>query len=397
MKIVEVKHPLVKHKLGLMREHDISTKRFRELASEVGSLLTYEATADLETEKVTIEGWNGPVEVEQIKGKKITVVPILRAGLGMMEGVLEHVPSARISVVGIYRNEETLEPVPYFQKLVSNIDERMALVVDPMLATGGSMIATIYLLKNAGCTSIKVLVLVGYAQSFVMGVVDTTPIAEAHWFALPTFYTPRFEWFAIFTILPAALVVIAEHVGHLVVTANIVKRDLIRDPGLHRSMFANGLSTIVSGFFGSTPNTTYGENIGVMAITRVYSTWVIGGAAIIAILLSCVGKLAAAIQIIPVPVMGGVSLLLYGVIGASGIRVLIESKVDYSKAQNLILTSVILIIGVSGAKVHIGAAELKGMALATIVGIALSLIFKLISVLRPEEVVLDAADSEEFK
>ena len=130
-----------------------------------------------------------------------------------------------------------------------------------------------------------------------------------------------------------------------------------------------------------------------MAITRVYSTWVIGGAAIIAILLSCVGKLAAAIQIIPVPVMGGVSLLLYGVIGASGIRVLIE----YSKAQNLILTSVILIIGVSGAKVHIGAAELKGMALATIVGIALSLIFKLISVLRPEEVVLDAADSEEFK
>lgn len=122
-------------------------------------------------------------------------------------------------------------------------------------------------------------------------------------------------------------------------------------------MFANGLSTIVSGFFGSTPNTTYGENIGVMAITRVYSTWVIGGAAIIAILLSCVGKLAAAIQIIPVPVMGGVSLLLYGVIGASGIRVLIESKVDYSKAQNLILTSVILIIGVSGAKVHIGAAR----------------------------------------
>lgn len=132
MKIVEVKHPLVKHKLGLMREQDISTKRFRELASEVGSLLTYEATADLETEKVTIEGWNGPVEIDQIKGKKITVVPILRAGLGMMDGVLENVPSARISVVGMYRNEETLEPVPYFQKLVSNIDERMALIVDPI-------------------------------------------------------------------------------------------------------------------------------------------------------------------------------------------------------------------------------------------------------------------------
>lgn len=223
---------------------------------------------------------------------------------------------------------------------------------------------------------------------------DPTPIAQAHWFALPTFYTPRFEWVAILTILPAALVVIAEHVGHLVVTANIVKKDLVRDPGLHRSMFANGLSTVISGFFGSTPNTTYGENIGVMAITRVYSTWVIGGAAIFAILLSCVGKLAAAIQIIPLPVMGGVSLLLYGVIGASGIRVLIESKVDYNKAQNLILTSVILIIGVSGAKVHIGAAELKGMALATIVGVCLSLIFKVISLLRPEEVVLDAKDAD---
>jgi uracil phosphoribosyltransferase len=160
MKVVEVKHPLVRHKIGLMREGDISTKRFRELAAEVGSLLTYEATADLETEKVTIEGWNGPVEVEQIKGKKVTVVPILRAGLGMMDGVLEHVPSARISVVGIYRDEETLEPVPYFEKLASNMHERIALVVDPMLATGGSMISTIDLLKARGCTAIKALVLV---------------------------------------------------------------------------------------------------------------------------------------------------------------------------------------------------------------------------------------------
>ncbi|RLV58087.1 uracil phosphoribosyltransferase [Parashewanella curva] len=160
MKVVEVKHPLVRHKIGLMREGDISTKRFRELAAEVGSLLTYEATADLETERVTIDGWNGPVEVDQIKGKKVTVVPILRAGLGMMDGVLEHMPSARISVVGIYRDEETLEPVPYFEKLASEIDERLALVVDPMLATGGSLIATLDLLKERGCKHIKALVLV---------------------------------------------------------------------------------------------------------------------------------------------------------------------------------------------------------------------------------------------
>ncbi len=160
MKIVEVRHPLVKHKLGLMREHDISTKRFRELASEVGSLLTYEATADLETERVTIEGWNGPVEIDQIKGKKITVVPILRAGLGMMEGVLEHVPSARISVVGVYRDEETLEPVPHFQKLVSNIEERLALVVDPDAGDWRFHDCHHRPAEEAGCTSIKVLVLV---------------------------------------------------------------------------------------------------------------------------------------------------------------------------------------------------------------------------------------------
>ena len=153
-------HPLVAHKLTIMRDKDTSVKDFRELVSEIGMLITYEATRDLPLTTKTVETPICTAEEPTLAGKKIAVVPILRAGLGMMEGVLEHVPSARISVVGIYRNEETLEPVPYFQKLVSNIDERMALVVDPMLATGGSMIATIDLLKNAGCTSIKVLVLV---------------------------------------------------------------------------------------------------------------------------------------------------------------------------------------------------------------------------------------------
>lgn len=160
MKIVEVKHPLVLHKIGLMRRNDISTKDFRELASEVGSLLTYEATANLPTERIKINAWCGNIEVDNIKGKKITVVPVLRAGLGMMAGVIEHIPSAKISIVGFYRDEETLKPVPYFQKLTSDVENRMALIVDPMLATGGSMMATIDLLKKAGCKSIKVLVLV---------------------------------------------------------------------------------------------------------------------------------------------------------------------------------------------------------------------------------------------
>ncbi len=153
-------HPLIKHKLGLMRQKDISTKDFRDLSSEVARLLTYEATKNLVTETKVIEGWAGKVEVEKIKGKKITVVPILRAGLGMMDGVFDLIPSAKVSVVGFYRNEETLKPVQYYVKTASVMEERIALILDPMLATGGTLIATIDLLKEAGCKTIKGLFLV---------------------------------------------------------------------------------------------------------------------------------------------------------------------------------------------------------------------------------------------
>ena len=155
MTVHVVDHPLIKHKLGLMREDDVSTKDFRDLASELATLLTYEATKDLETEIKTIKGWAGSVEVEKIKGKKITVVPILRAGLGMMPGVLDLIPSARVSVVGLYRNEDTLKPVEYYVKMTGAMDERIALILDPMLATGGSLIATIDLVKESGCKQIK--------------------------------------------------------------------------------------------------------------------------------------------------------------------------------------------------------------------------------------------------
>jgi len=150
-----VDHPLVKHKLAFMREHNVTTKDFRDLASELANLLTYEATKHLETETVTIQGWAGPVEVEKIKGKKITVVPILRAGLGMMDGVLNLIPTAKVSVVGLYRNEETLQPIRYYVKMTSQMEERIALILDPMLATGGTVIATIDLLKESGCKQIK--------------------------------------------------------------------------------------------------------------------------------------------------------------------------------------------------------------------------------------------------
>ncbi len=155
-----VDHPLVKHKLGIIRRDDVTTKNFRALASEIARLLTYEATKDLEVETKTVKGWAGPVEVETIKGKKITVVPILRAGLGMQEGVLDFIPSAKVSVVGFYRNEETLQPVEYYVKLAKDIKHRIALILDPMLATGGTLIATIDLLKKAGCKNIKGIFLV---------------------------------------------------------------------------------------------------------------------------------------------------------------------------------------------------------------------------------------------
>jgi uracil phosphoribosyltransferase len=160
MPVTVVDHPLVRHKLGILREDGVSTKNFRDLANEVSMLLTYEATKDLKTEKKTIKGWAGDVVVEQIKGKKVTVVPILRAGLGMMDGVLDMIPGAKVSVVGMYRNEETLEPVRYFVKLAKEIQKRTAIILDPMLATGGTLIATIDLLKEAGCKKIKGLFLV---------------------------------------------------------------------------------------------------------------------------------------------------------------------------------------------------------------------------------------------
>lgn len=160
MNIHIIHHPLVKHKLTLMREADCSTSKFRTLTKELSRLMAYEATRDFETEHYTIQGWCGEMSGERIKGRTLTIVPILRAGLGMLDGVLDLIPTAKISVVGLQRDEETLQPVSYFEKLVDKMDERPALILDPMLATGGSMVATIDLLKNKGCRNIKALVLV---------------------------------------------------------------------------------------------------------------------------------------------------------------------------------------------------------------------------------------------
>ncbi len=260
----------------------------------------------------------------------------------------------------------------------------MTTITVSLLTLAITIIASVAFKGFLSIIPILIGVVSGYIIASAFGIVDWSLVENASWFALPTFYHPVFEPGAILIILPASLVVIAEHIGHLIVTGNIVGHNLTKDPGLDRSIFGNGLSTIISGFFGSTPNTTYGENIGVLAITRVFSTWVIGGAACFAILLSCLGKLAALIQSIPAPVMGGVSMLLFGLIAASGIRILVEAKVDYNQPMNLLLTSIVMGIGVSTASITIGTVTLKGMALATIVAILLSITFRIIARLRGE-------------
>ncbi|WP_243288546.1 uracil permease [Geothrix terrae] len=251
---------------------------------------------------------------------------------------------------------------------------RLALVVS-LSTLAVTILASILLRGFLAVIPVLLGVIAGYLISLGLGVVDFQSVRLAPWLQVPTLYAPTYNLQAILIILPAALVVLAEHVGHLVVTGNIVGKDLMKDPGLHRSLLGDGISNVLSGLVGATPNTTYGENIGVMAITKVYSVWVIGGTAVIAILVSFSGKLAALIRSIPVPVMGGVCILLFGVIAAAGIRMLIEKQVDYTQSRNLILTSVVLISGISGAAVKLGTVELKGMALGTVVAIVLSLLF----------------------
>ena len=224
---------------------------------------------------------------------------------------------------------------------------------------------------------ILIAVIAGYVAAFCLGILDFSQVAAASWFALPNFQPAKFDMGAILMILPVLLVITSEHIGHQVVTGKIIGRDLLKDPGLHRSLFGDNFSTMLSGFIGSVPTTTYGENIGVMAVTKVYSVQVIAGAAVISIICSFIGKLSTLIQTIPGPVIGGISFLLYGMIGTSGLRILVDSKVDYGKNRNQALTAVIFVTGLSGIKVNFGNVQLTGMVLACVVGMILSLIFYL--------------------
>lgn len=222
---------------------------------------------------------------------------------------------------------------------------------------------------------ILIAIIAGYVAALLCGIVDFSQVASASFFALPNFSTPRFKWEAIVIILPVLLVIASEHIGHQIVTSRIVGRDLLKEPGLHRTLFADNFSTMISGFIGSVPTTTYGENIGVMAMTKVYSVYVIGGAAVLSIICSFIGKMTTLISTIPGPVIGGISFLLYGMIGTSGIRILVEAQVDYGKSRNMAMTSVIFVTGLSGISVQLGSIQLSGMVLSCIVGMLMGLMF----------------------
>ncbi len=257
-------------------------------------------------------------------------------------------------------------------------------VIDPknvlvfVVTLGFAVFGNVLFRKFFAVIPVLIAIIAGYVTALLTKVITVESLSSAlhtSFFIVPNFQLPRFNLQAIIMILPVILVITSEHIGHQIVTSKIVERDLIKDPGLHRSMFADGFSTMLSGFVGSVPTTTYGENIGVMAMTKVYSIQVIGGAAVLSIIASFIGPVAALIQTIPGAVIGGISFLLYGMIGASGIRVIVDGRVDYGRSRNLTLTSVVFVTGLSGVALNLGEVTLKGMVLATIVGMGLSLLF----------------------
>lgn len=243
---------------------------------------------------------------------------------------------------------------------------------------GVAVFGSVLFRKFFAVIPLLVAMICGYLTAVALNLVDFTPLAEAKLFTLPQFHLAKFDLNAILTIAPVILVIATEHIGHQVVTGKIVGRDLIKDPGLHRSLLGDNLSTAISGFVGSVPTTTYGENIGVMAVTGVYSVQVIAGAAVISLLMAFVGPLAAFISTIPGDVIGGITFLLYGMIGTSGLRILVDKKVDYGKNRNLILTSVVFVAGLSGLTLTFGSVSITGMTLAAVTAVIISLIFFLL-------------------
>ena len=250
-----------------------------------------------------------------------------------------------------------------------------------LVTLAATIIFSIYFKGFLGMISILAGIIIGYIYALIVGLVDFSPVMEAKWFEWPPFIVPFVDYDVKVTfdilllMIPIAVVTISEHIGHQLVLSKVVGRDYIKEPGLHRSILGDGTATIISALIGGPPKTTYGENIGVLAITKVYSVYVIAGAAVIAIIFGFVGKITALINTIPQPVMGGVSILLFGIIASSGLRMLVDNKVDFGNNRNLIIASVILVLGIGGAIIKVSDSfQLQGMALAAICGVVLNLI-----------------------
>lgn len=276
--------------------------------------------------------------------------------------------------------------------LAPNAISQIGLGTDTQIEWKGVIVALITFLTTAivmvrGKGFLKIVpfligIVVGYIASICLGLVDFTPVAEAAFFSMPNFilpfvnYTPNFS--ALLTIAPIALVTMAEHIGDHTALSSIIGKDLLKNPGLDRTLLGDGIATFVAGMLGGPANTTYGENTSVVGMTKVASVWVIGLAAIIAICLAFLGKFTAIISTIPNPVLGGVSLLLYGFISVNGLKVLIENHIDFGKPKNIVVASTMLVLGLGGAAISIVSGDLSvtisGMSLAAIVGILLNLL-----------------------
>ncbi|MDI9421446.1 MAG: solute carrier family 23 protein [Bacillota bacterium] len=237
-----------------------------------------------------------------------------------------------------------------------------------------TVLGTIFFKGFLAVVPILIGIVAGYLFALTQGVVDFGPVREAAWIGLPQFMAPKFNAAAIAMILPVALVSITEHLGDVLVMSKITGKDYYRKPGLHRTLLGDGLATSWAALWGGPPNTTYGENAGVLAITGVHNVSIVRTAAILAVALSFIQKMGALISTIPSAVMGGVSIVLFGVIAASGLRTLVESGIDYGDKRNLVISSVILVLGIGSAELGLGALKLQGMGLATVVGILLNLV-----------------------
>jgi len=315
----------------------------------------------------------------------IVALIISRFGIGWLQKALPPVVVGSIVIViglalaGVAINWAGLN-ASFTTDAMANVP-RWAWITVSVLTLSIGVLGSMYFKGFLGVIPILIAMITGYIASILLGIIPQAAlqaIASAPLFRLPPFVTPVLNWNAVLLMAPVSFVTLAEHIGHVYVTNNVVGRDFTKEPGLHRSILGDGVATIFAGLVGGPPNTTYGENIGVMAITKVYSVWVIGGAGILAIMLSFIGPVAAVIENMPMPVMGGISILLFGIIASSGFRVFVEDKVDFGAKKNLILCSVIIVLGIGGAAIDFkfqgSSVNISGVALATLVGIFLNLI-----------------------